>query len=124
MIEENDMTDTKMFELPIPNDRPLVWMVGQETVEVCPSLITAFPEFDDDLQVIIETDIHFPFPAVAMVRVYVIDGVDDVLLIGDESVNNLDQYAREDARLRNELAELANAGRWDEVRELANRWTS
>ncbi len=118
------MTTTDEFTQRSYDGFPLVWVIGQEQIEVCPSLETAFPEFDGDLEVLIETDIHFPFPEIAMVRVYVIDGGLDILLFGSESVDNLDHYAGEDRRLRNALAALAGQGRWDEVRELASRWTS
>jgi len=102
---------------------PLVWVTSQATVEESPVFVTAYPDFDG-MEVIIEAALYFPFPDVATVRVYVVRGGYDVLAIGDEDVDNLEHYAREDHRFHEHLERLAEDGNYDELKAECERWTA
>jgi hypothetical protein len=73
----------------------VAWAFKGDTIEDPVGFVTLL-QFRDGVDIVIETDIYFPFPEVAQVRVIVVgsEGL-DYRLIGDmATIDNLDHYAR------------------------------
>jgi hypothetical protein len=67
------------------------WVVGQETIKDPVTLAQLI--FTEETDIVVETDVYFPFPEVAQVRVIVdVLGGDLVLWGTEETTDNLDHY--------------------------------
>ena len=79
-----------------------IWTVGQETIEEPLGLETAiFWAGGDEFDLVIETEVFFPFPEVGQVRVVAVaDGMDHYMVGTVDPVDNLTHYAETEHRLR------------------------